>query len=156
VNEIERLVDLVGRVGRVGDDVCVRAFQAAVGCVDTSRGALTWVQRADGAVGVHADQDRVYGAESNGRVVAWKRSSGEVAWTTDRLLNRGLTAPLAAGRSIVFGDVQGYVHLLSREDGSILNRLQTDGSPVVAAPVLAGNTLVVVTRNGGVFGWRPE
>ena len=26
----------------------------------------------------------------------------------------------------------------------------------VATPVLAGNTVVVVTRNGGVFGYRPE
>jgi outer membrane protein assembly factor BamB len=56
----------------------------------------------------------------------------------------------------VVGDSFGLVHLLSREDGALLNRLNTDGSPVVAAPVLAGNTLVVVTRNGGVYGFVPE
>ncbi|WP_460565276.1 outer membrane protein assembly factor BamB [Hydrogenophaga aquatica] len=156
VNEIERLVDLVGRVGRVGDQVCARAFQSAVGCVDANRGVLAWTKPANGAVGVHADPDHVYGSEANGRVVAWKRASGDVAWSTDRLLNRGLTAPLAAGRSIVIGDAQGYVHLLSREDGSMLNRLTTDGSPIVAAPFLAGNTLIAVTRNGGVYAWRPE
>jgi hypothetical protein len=32
----------------------------------------------------------------------------------------------------------------------------TDGSAVAAAPVLAGNTVVVVTRNGGIFGFQPE
>jgi hypothetical protein len=48
------------------------------------------------------------------------------------------------------------VHFLSREDGSLLNRVPTDGSPIAAAPVVAGNTLVVVTRNGGVFGFIPE
>ena len=48
------------------------------------------------------------------------------------------------------------VHLLSREDGALLNRLTTDGSAVAAAPVLVGDTLVVVTRNGGVFGFKPE
>jgi outer membrane protein assembly factor BamB len=37
----------------------------------------------------------------------------------------------------------------------LLNRLPTDGSPIAAAPLLAGDTLVVVTRNGGVFGLRP-
>lgn len=156
VNEIERLVDLVGRVGRVGDQVCARAFQAAVGCVDASRGVLAWTKPASGAVGVHADAGQVYGSEANGRVVAWKRSSGDVAWSTDRLLHRGLTAPLAAGRSVAVGDAQGYVHLLSREDGSLLNRLSTDGSPIVAAPLLAGNTMIAVTRNGGVYAWRPE
>ena len=54
------------------------------------------------------------------------------------------------------GDFQGHVHLLSRQDGSLLGRLSTDGSAVVAAPVLAGNTLVVLTRNGGVFGFQPQ
>ncbi len=156
VNEIERLVDLVGRVGRVGDQICARAFQSAVGCVDAGRGALAWTKTANGAVGVHADAGQVYGSEANGRVVAWKRSSGDVAWSTDRLLHRGLTAPMAAGRSIAVGDSQGYVHLLSREDGSMLNRLSTDGSPIVAAPLLAGNTMIAVTRNGGVYAWRPE
>lgn len=156
VNEIERLVDLVGDVGRVGDEVCARAFQAAVGCVDASRGAVRWTKPADGGVGVDADQDRVYGAESNGRVLAWKRNSGEVAWSTDSLRHRGLTAPLAAGRSVAIGDAQGFVHILSREDGSPLNRLRTDGSAIVTAPALVGNTMVAVTRNGGVYGWRPE
>lgn len=156
VNEIERLVDLVGRVGRVGDQVCARAFQAAVGCVNATRGALEWTQPSDGAVGVHADQDRVYGVERNSRVVAWRRTGGERAWSSDALLNRGLTAPLAAGRSIAVGDAQGFIHLMSRDNGAMLNRLSTDGSAVVGGPMLVGNTLVAVTRNGGVFGWRPE
>lgn len=156
VNEIERLVDLVGRVGRVGDQVCARAFQAAVGCVNATRGALEWTQPSDGAVGVHADQDRVYGVERNSRVVAWRRTGGERAWSSDALLHRGLTAPLAAGRSIAVGDAQGFIHLMSRDNGALLNRLSTDGSAVVGGPMLVGNTLVAVTRNGGVFGWRPE
>lgn len=156
VNEIERLVDLVGRVGRVGDQVCVRAFQAAVGCVDASRGRIDWTQPSDGAVGLHADSERVYGVERNGRVVAWMRSNGARDWYTDTLLHRGVTAPLAAGRSIAVGDAQGFVHLLSRQNGSMLNRLSTDGSAIISGPMLAGNTLIAVTRQGGVFGWRPE
>ncbi len=57
---------------------------------------------------------------------------------------------------MIVGDATGFVHMLSREDGSLLNRLATDGSAIAAAPVLAGNTLVVVTRNGGVFGFSPQ
>ena len=48
------------------------------------------------------------------------------------------------------------MHFLSREDGSPLTRVSTDGSPIVAAPVVAGDTLVVVTRNGNVYGYAPE
>jgi outer membrane protein assembly factor BamB len=63
---------------------------------------------------------------------------------------------LVVGRSLAIGDATGFVHLLSRTDGTPLNRLATDGSPIVVAPVLAGDTLVVVTQSGGVFGFRPE
>jgi outer membrane protein assembly factor BamB len=45
---------------------------------------------------------------------------------------------------------------LSREDGSPLTRIPTDASAIVGAPVLAGQTLIVMTRRGGVFGFRPE
>jgi outer membrane assembly lipoprotein YfgL len=156
INDVERLVDLVGRVSRVGEVVCARAFQAAVGCVDTARGATAWSQRASGSEGVHGDELNVFGTESDGKLVSWRRDNGQRVWANDRLLYRGLTAPLVLGRSVVVGDASGFVHLLSREDGSLLNRLSTDGSAIAAAPVAAGNTLVVVTRNGGVFGFVPQ
>jgi outer membrane assembly lipoprotein YfgL len=155
-NDVERLVDLVGRVSREGNLVCARAFQSAIGCVDTTRGTLRWSRPASGADGIHGDSDMLYGTESDGKVIAWRRSNGEPAWSSERLKYRGLTAPLAIGRSVAVGDATGLVHFLSRQDGSPLTRLPTDGSPIVAAPVLAGNTLVVVTQSGGVFGFRPD
>jgi outer membrane protein assembly factor BamB len=89
-------------------------------------------------------------------VIAWKRDDGQRAWTTDKLLHRGLGTPLVLGRSVVVGDRFGFVHLLSREDGALLDRLSTDGSGIAAPPVAVGNTLVIVTRDGGVFGFVPQ
>ena len=155
-NDIERLVDLVGRVARDGTVVCARAFQAAVGCVDTARGSLLWSKPAIGSVGVHGDEKYVFGVESDGKVIAWRRGDGDRAWVSERLLYRSLTAPLAVGRSVVVGDETGLVHWLSRDDGSILTRMATDGSALVAGPVLANGTLIVVTRNGNIFGFKPE
>lgn len=155
-NDVERLVDLTGSVSRVGDNVCARAYYANVGCVDTTRGVLIWSKPASGAEGLSGDDRFVYGTESNGSVVAWRRADGERAWSMDRFKYRTLTAPLAVGRSLIIGEDTGTLHLVSREDGALLNRLTPDGSPIVATPVLAGNTVVVVTRNGGVFGYRPE
>jgi outer membrane protein assembly factor BamB len=155
-NEVERLVDLVARISRDGDVVCARAFQSAVGCVNAARGSVLWTKPALGSEGVHGDDRFVYGTESDGKVVAWQRADGGVAWSSDRLKYRHLSAPLAVGRSVAVGDSTGLVHLLSREDGSPLNRLTTDGSAITVPPVLAGNTLVAVTHSGGVFGFRPE
>ncbi len=155
-NDVERLVDLVGSVSRVGNVVCARAFLASVGCVDAARGALLWTKPANASVGVHGDDRFVFGTEDDGSLIAWRRADGERAWVSERLRYRALSAPLAVGRSVVVGDGTGLVHFLSREDGSALNRVGTDGSPIVTAPVLAGDTVVVVTRSGGVFGFQPE
>ncbi|MDO9434096.1 outer membrane protein assembly factor BamB [Hydrogenophaga sp.] len=155
-NEVERLVDVVGPVSRIGSSVCARAYSAAVGCVDASRGATVWTRAAQGTTGVHGDDRLVFGSEADGRVQAWQRSTGEPAWSIDRLKYRSLSAPLALGRVVALGDGSGTVHLISREDGSEMTRLTTDGSAILAAPVLAGDALVVQTRNGGVFAWRPQ
>jgi outer membrane protein assembly factor BamB len=155
-NEVERLVDLVGPVSRLGDSVCARAYSAAVGCVDASRGNVVWSQAAQGSVGLSGDDRLVFGADSDGRVRAWQRASGEAAWASDRLKYRSLSAPLAVGRVVALGDATGTLHLLSREDGSELTRLTTDGSAIVGGPALAGQVLLVQTRNGGVFAWRPQ
>lgn len=156
ISEVERLVDLVGRVSRIADIVCVRSFQTAVGCVDAGRGNVLWTKPANGHDGVDGDGSFVFGTEADGRVIAFKRENGDRAWTTDLLLHRGVTGPLLVGRAVAVGDSEGFVHLLSRDEGKLLNRLATDGSAIAAHPVLAGNTLVVVTRNGGVFGFVPQ
>ncbi len=158
-NEVERLNDLVGPVLRLGDQLCARAFQTAVGCVNIAsadRASLRWSRIAGGQRAIGGDAEFIFGADGSDRLSAWKNSGGELAWSNERLLFRGLSAPLSAGRTVAFGDVEGQVHFLDRNDGKTLLRLPTDGSPVVAQPVLSGTTMLVVTRNGGLFAFRPE
>jgi outer membrane protein assembly factor BamB len=127
-----------------------------VGCVDALRGTVTWKRPAAGAVGLQGDDLLIYGVESDSRVLAWQRATGEPVWTSDRLRYRNLSAPLVLGRSVVIGDATGLVHFLSRADGTPLTRLSTDGSAIEVTPVVAAGTLVVVTRHGGVYGFQPE
>ena len=115
-----------------------------------------WSQPSNGSVGLQGNGRSLFGVEADGKVVAWNRLNGERLWLSERLKYRGLTSPVVAGRSVVVGDDTGLLHLLSVEDGSPLNRLTTDGSAIAAPPVLSGDTLIAVTRNGGVFGFRPE
>ncbi len=158
-NEVERLNDLVGPLLRVGDNLCARAFQTAVGCVavaSADRATVRWNRNAGGLRGLGGDADYVFGADGADRVSAWKAATGELVWQNERFTYRGLSAPLSAGKTVMFGDAEGQVHFLAREDGKTLLRLATDGSPVVAQPVLSGTTMLVVTRNGGLFAFRPE
>lgn len=155
-NEVERLADLVGPGTRIGELVCARAFQSAVGCVDAARGALVWSRPANGAQALGGDAELLIGADASSRLTAWRTVSGEPAWTNDRLLYRDLGGVLLAGTVAVVGDLEGQLHFLSRDDGRTLLRLPTDGTPVVGVPVLAGTTVLVATSGGGLFAFRPQ
>ena len=155
-NEVERLADLIGPMSRVGNSLCLRAFQNAVGCVDADRTALKWSQNGGGVQAVGGDADYVYGADASDRITTRRRGGGEVAWTSDLLRHRSLSAPAALGPTVVFGDFEGQVHFLARDSGNALLRLPTDGSAVVGAPALSGTTLLVVTAKGGLYAFRPE
>ena len=155
-NEVERLADLVGPAQRIIDSICVRAFQAAVTCVNADRGTVVWTKNIGGNDGLGGDAQFLFGADASDRLTAWNRVTGDVVWTSDKLLHHGLGTPLSTGSTVVYGDAQGLVHWLSRDKGEPLLRLPTDGSAVVAAPVAVGATMLVVTAKGGLFAFRPE
>ncbi|KKW67976.1 hypothetical protein AAV94_07335 [Lampropedia cohaerens] len=156
VNDIERLVDLVGHFSRAGDSVCAQAFQAAIGCVDADRGLTVWTQRLGGSAGVHGDADAVFSVDATGRLQGWDRRDGRQLWLSDSLQYRKLSGPLLVGRVVMVGDADGLVHLFDRTDAAPLNRLQTNGSGIRLAPVFASNTVIVITNNGKVYGYRPD
>ena len=155
-NEVERLSDLTGPVVRVGDVVCARSFQVGVGCANALLGTLLWTKNVGGVQAVGGDADLVVGADASDRITAWRANNGDLAWNNENLRYRSLSGPLVVGRTVIFGDAEGQVHFLDRADGKTLLRMPTDGSAVVGVPVRAGNTILVVTRNGGLFAFRPE
>ena len=155
-NEVERLADLLGPAVRLGDRYCARAFQSAVACVDASRGALLWSRNAGGTDAVGGNEELVFGADASDRITAWRTASGDVAWSQETLLYRGLSGALAVSGSVIFGDSEGFVHFLSAATGEAQLRLPTDGSAIVGSPVLSGTTVLVTTRKGGLYAFRPN
>ena len=149
LNDLERLVDLVGSASRVNNSVCVRAFQAQLGCVNMTRGSLMWNRSSVGNRGLSGNASALVGTESNGVVRAWSRSNGDRLWDTDRLKYRDLGQPLWTDKGVVVGDEGGYLYVLSGKDGSLLNRLQTPANGFAAAPTaVSGVQFLALARNG--------
>lgn len=155
-NEIERLVDVVAGVYREGALVCARAFQAAVSCIDTRRAQLLWTRSAQGHEGLTGDDMNVYGVESDGRLRAWARSSGEPVWQYEALRFRGVTAPARIGQSLVVGDALGVLHWFSADKGEPQSRSVPDGSALLMPPVPVANSLVAITAKGAMVAYRPQ
>ena len=153
-NEVERLADLVGPPLRMGERVCMRAFQSSVACADAARGAVVWSRSVGGANAVGGDTERIVGADASDRITAWRAATGDVVWSSEKLLYRGLSGAAVVGSTVVFGDAEGWLHFLNAATGEPQLRLPTDGKAVVGVPVLAGTTLLVTTQSGGLYAFR--
>lgn len=150
--ELERVADITSLPVLDGNMVCAAAFQGRTACLDASRGSVLWARDISSDAGIAVDTRTLYVTDDKGAVSALDKGTGSSLWKQDRLLNRQVSGPLALGRYVVVGDIEGYVHLISRDDGSFAARLPTDGSPISTPPVaLDSGTFLVQTRNGGVY-----
>jgi len=150
--ELERVADVIGLPVIDGRQVCAVAFQGRVACFDAQTGTTTWARDLSSYSGMSADNRNLYVTDDRNAVLALDKTSGASLWKQDKMSGRSVSAPAALGRFVVVGDFQGYVHFLSREDGSFAARIATDGSPIIAPPVAVDfSTLIVQTRNGGVY-----
>ena len=119
-------------------------------CFDATTGAPHWSKATSSDVGVAVDQRFVFVSDDKGEVAAYSRESSSNAWKNDKMSYRRLSTPVSIGRAVAVGDYQGYVHFLSREDGSYIGRAATDGSPIQSDPVIAGANLIFQTQSGTV------
>lgn len=150
--ELERVADVMGLPILDGDRVCAVAYQGRVACFDTQSGTTIWARDMSSISGMDADHRSAYITDEKNAIIALDKSNGASLWKQDKLANRNVSTPLAFGRFVIVGDLEGYVHFVSREDGSFAARIATDGSAIGAGPVaLDANTILVQTRNGGLF-----
>ena len=149
--ELERIADTSGAPVVFGTDVCTVAYHGRIGCFDASTGLARWVKDFSSYVGVAVDERLVVGSDERGAVRAFQHTDGQNIWRNDKLAFRRLSAPASFGPAIAVGDYQGYVHFLSRSDGSLVARIATDGSAILAAPLVSSNQLLVQTRHGAVL-----
>ena len=154
LNDLERLVDVVGLSNRHDNLICARAYLSQVGCIDARRGQLAWSRSAQGDQGLGGLGPMLVGTEANGLVVAWQRTTGDRMWESDRLKYRRLSAPVVTQKAIWIADDEGQVYVLDPANGQLTQRVGLDGSALAAPPIQHNQTVLMVTRKGLVRAMR--
>ncbi len=149
--ELERVADVSGIPVVFGSDVCASAYQGKVSCFDIRTGVMRWGKTLSTDMGVSVDERFVFAVDDKGTVNAFSRAAGLSEWKNDKLAFRKLSSPISFGQAVIVGDYKGYIHFLSREDGSFLARTSTDDSPIVATPIVAGTNVVFQTKQGEII-----
>jgi outer membrane protein assembly factor BamB len=154
--DLERIADISGTPVVAGRDVCAVSYQGRVACVDAATGQGLWWKTFSSNVGVGVDERAVYAADEHGALNAFSRNGGTSLWRNNQLANRELSTPIASGNTVAVGDYQGYVHFFAKQDGLMIARVATDGSPIQATPLLARGKFIFQTQSGTVVALATE
>lgn len=147
-SELERIVDIDGDPVIVGSAVYVTTFQGRVAVLDIQSGGLGWERDMSSYTGLGVDFSQVYVTDDKSHVWALSRTNGASEWKLDELANRQLTVPVPFNDYVAVGDLEGYVHLLSRYDGGIAARVRVDRKGIRSRP-LVHQDILYVYGNGG-------
>jgi len=147
-SEIQRLVDIDGQSELYGRILYVASYQGRIAAIDVTRGQFLWARPFSTHTGVSVDKDAVYSSDDRSHIWALDRNNGATLWKQDKLQARDVTLPVIYKDFLVVGDLQGYIHVMSRFDGRFVARTKVDSVGILVPPVVDGDRLLVLTRDG--------
>lgn len=153
-NELERLVDVDGRLAVDRGDVFASAFQGKTQALTGDSGSPLWTADFGSAVGLAVDRQQVYVVTDRSIVLALDKRSGGEIWRQEALKERLLSAPAVLGEQIVVGDYEGHLHLLAMADGKLVGRSRLGGDGFNVAPIVVDGVMYAVERGGRVAAFQ--
>ncbi|SDK33624.1 Beta-barrel assembly machine subunit BamB [Methylophilus rhizosphaerae] len=151
VTEIERIADITSLPFVDGAVVYVVAYQGKVAAVDRQRGQVIWSRDISSYIGLTADNGKIYLSHTIGSVYSLDTANGKTFWRQGNLGYRHLTIPLPLSNIVAVGDLEGYVHLLSQDDGSFVGRTQLGSKPLMSLVAGSNNQFFAQSRDGHLY-----
>ncbi|MCC5995041.1 MAG: PQQ-binding-like beta-propeller repeat protein [Oceanicaulis sp.] len=146
----------------LGDRVYAMSHSGVLAALDLRTGERAWTLPAGGIHTPAIAGDYLFIVTTDAQIVAIERHTGEVRWLTQlrqfenerRRRNRVAWAgPVLAGDRLVLASSQGELAIVDVSSGAV-TATRNLGDPVFAAPVIAAETVVVVTNNGRLIALR--
>ena len=149
--ELERIADVTSLPVVLERQVCAVAYQGRVSCFDLLRGEAVWTRDMSSLTGLAVDNRFLFVADDAGAVHALDKVTGASAWKQDGLMPRKVAGAQIAGDYLLVLDPQGYMYLLDRDDGKLVGRAPTDGTPATAQPAQSGANAIWQTQGGILY-----
>ncbi|MDL0433099.1 outer membrane protein assembly factor BamB [Marinobacter sp. TBZ242] len=142
--ELERLVDVAGEPLILEGAAMVVGYQGKLALVELQSGQEIWSRKESSLQSPMIGGGNIFIARADGDIAAYRGSDRRELWVQDRLSWRQPTQPIVYGDYLLVGDFEGYIHMLSLEDGSLQGQLEFDdeGLRVPFQRLQNGNLLV--------------
>ncbi len=148
--EIERLVDLDGQFILRDNIIYISSFQGDLVALTLNSGQVLWSRKFSSFQAMDADSEALYLTDDRSHVWSIDRRTGSAFWKQDVFNARKLTAPRVLGDKIVVADFEGYIHWLSKADGSQLTRIRPSEIRYIAQPLVIDSRAIVIDVSGEV------
>jgi outer membrane protein assembly factor BamB len=172
--DLERMVDIDARLAVGGRVVFADSYQGKIAAVAADTGRMLWSRDISSYSGLALADGNLYTIDDNGDVWALSAQSGGTLWKQTALHRRELSAPTVQGKYLVVGDLAGYLHWISREDGHLVARTRVhqpdyyfpvpppepDLNPyhedraVLAQPIVRGERVYAMDKRGAMNVFR--
>lgn len=146
--ELERLVDVTAKPVIVEGAALLAGYQGKLALVEIRNGQEIWSRATSTFHSPALGPQRVFIAKANGDVVGLDASTLEEVWLQDALSWRRLSEPATIGDMLVVGDFEGYLHILSQDNGQLQGQLEFDDEGI-RSPMLRWEDRLIVYGNGG-------
>jgi outer membrane protein assembly factor BamB len=149
-SELDRVVDIDGGLLLSAGTLYAVSYQGRVAALDLESGRILWQREASSSVGVAQGYGSVYVSLASGTVEGIDERSASALWSNDALARRQLSAPEVFSSYIAFGDLEGYLHLVSQVDGRFVGRTRIDSDGLRARPLVVGDWLYAYGNGGNL------
>jgi outer membrane protein assembly factor BamB len=148
-NELDRMVDVDGKLKALGSAMFATSFHGHISGVDLKTGATHWTKKHSSYTGADANEQGVYTADEAGNIWRLAPQTGQPIWKMDDLVRRAPTAPTLINKNlIVVGDKLGNLHFITTHNGQFAARITGDTAGYGVTSKVEGNKVYSIGRGG--------
>ena len=134
------------------------SFSGRLVAIDERTGTRIWQREISGSQTPWMAGNHLFVLSSDNQLIALGRETGSIRWITDLprfdddepLIFNG---PVLAGGRLILAGTDGKVFEIAPENGKILREWDA-GSTISVPPIVAGNTLFLLGRDGTLSAYR--
>lgn len=151
---VQQLIDVDTNPLIVDKTIYVGTYQGRLLAMGLDGEQLLWERAFSTYNNLAFTNNLLFATDADSQVWAIDRQNNRVVWRQPELAARHITGPVLDSDAIVVGDLEGYLHWLSVEDGHFLARVKASNDGITATPIVVNDKLVAVTKTGKVVAYK--
>lgn len=138
------------------------SFGGRIAAIDERTGTRVWQRDISGSETPWVAGNTVFVLSANNELVAMDRETGDIRWVTQMKRFRDeadhgqqifWTGPVLAGGRLIVAGTGGRIAEINPENGKLLRQWST-GRTIRIPPIVAGNTLYLLSEDGRLSAYR--